>query len=83
MEGAVTPAQKWKSLLLGYLNKADNGMSSHKTLDREYIGQYALALLLNAFIGGFGRVQGVIYTLTETSAGIDSDALLWSDGSAP
>ena len=76
VEGTVTPAQFGKSLLLGELNKADSGMSSHKTLEREYIGQYALALLLNAFIGGFGRVQGVIYALTETSAAIDCDALL-------
>jgi len=34
----VTPAQNWLSLLLGELNKADNGMSSHKTLIVSILG---------------------------------------------
>ena len=61
----MTPAQNWLSLLLGYLNKADNGMSSHKNADREYIGVIPCGDHLKAFIGGFGRVQGVIYALTK------------------
>ena len=56
----MTPAQNWLSLLLGYLNKADNGMSSHKTLIVS-IGVIPCGDHLKAFIGGFGRVQGVIY----------------------
>ena len=36
--GTVTPAQFGKTLLLGELNKAENGMSSHKTLIVSILG---------------------------------------------
>ena len=42
----------------GELNKADNGMSSHKTLIVSILGN-PCDDHLKAFIGGFGRVQGV------------------------
>ena len=51
-------------------------MSSHKTLIVSILGVIPCGDHLKAFIGGFGRVQGVIYALTKTSAGIDFDALL-------
>ena len=38
VEGTVTPAHWGLSLLLGVLNKADNGMSSHKTLIVSILG---------------------------------------------
>lgn len=73
---SVRKRKNWLSLLLGDLNKADNGMSSHKTLVVSILGISPCVDQLKAFIGGFGRVQAVIYTVIKTSAGIDSDALL-------
>ena len=46
------------SVLLGELNKADNGMSSHKTLIVSILGLSLAMINKKAFIGGFGRVQG-------------------------
>jgi hypothetical protein len=44
VEGLVTPAQFGKTLLLGELNKAENGMSSHKTLIVSILGM-SLAMI--------------------------------------
>ena len=51
---------KLKSLLLGYLNKADNGMSSHKTLIVSILGKSLAVDHLKAFIGGLDVFTGVI-----------------------
>ena len=72
----MTPAQNWLSLLLGYLNKADNGMSSHKTLIVSILGVIPCGDHLKAFIGGFWTCSGGDLCLTKTSVGIDSDTLL-------
>ena len=58
VEGTVTPAHFRFKSATGDLNKADNGMSSHKNADREYIGVIPCGDHLKAFIGGFDVFRG-------------------------